>query len=152
MNQSIFDRVARYVAIRERSEFEVRNYLKRKQASETEIEAVIQKCIRMKLINNKRFAQSILRQTLEYRKKGKSLLLLKLKMAGLDSSLISETLGEVTKDQIAQALRLRAQKYTPKLARYPENQHKLRLANHLSRAGFNASEIWSFIDDWAKTE
>lgn len=97
-----FNLALRYLNIRIRSTKELKDYLLRKNFTQEVIEAVIERLVQLKFLNDASFGESFIRNRQE--RKGKSKLLIKyeLKQKGIDESLITQ-LSQNAKEDVETA-------------------------------------------------
>jgi regulatory protein len=149
--EKLYERSLRFISYRPRSEKEVRTYLKRKWRAETteiqlqkNIEKIIVKLKRRKLINDKEFTQWWINQRQEFRPKGKRLLKLELKQKGINSNLIEEALEKL--NDFEAALSIASKKFNSLKRVQSDKAHK-KLVSFLQRRGFNWEIIKRVVDE-----
>jgi regulatory protein len=135
----------RYVAMRPRSEWELRDYFRRKQVDETAAELITERLRGLDLLNDASFARSWVanRRLLKATSRRKLILELKQKHVGEDT--IREVLDEDETDERDQLRVL----VTKKRARYPDDQ---KLMQYLARQGFGFDDIKSVLSETDEDE
>lgn len=142
--------LARFLAIRSRSEYEVRSYLKRKGVRDDSIDSLVSKYTSLGLINDALFAESVAHSVVENHNKGTVLLRQKLKLAGVSKQLIDESLASISKETLYAAMEKRLANKKQKLSNLMPFEKKAKSYNYLRAAGFSSSEINSWLDELLK--
>lgn len=140
----LFDRVLNLYSYRMRTEWEIRDYLRRKDASPDQVDHIIAKCRRFGYIDDKRFAEA----WVQNRRLGKPISRRKLRSElatkRIDSSIIDMVLADdrsATNEQD-----VLAQLVAKKRARYPDST---KFMQYLARQGFSYEDIKSALKDSA---
>ena len=132
----------RLLAVRARSEKELREALLRKGFDPDLIAAAIAQCKEQRFIDDADFARQFVQSRLLNRPKGRTRLILELRQKGVDAATIAATLDELlpAEHQAALADQL-AEKLRKRLANLPPQKARQRLSDFLRRRGFN----WEMI-------
>lgn len=155
--QSLQYGLERYLAIRERSVFEVRSYLERKAKEKhiplvpEELDAAIARYKELNLMDDERFAASLVRRMLA-RKKGQQFISMELKKAGVDKAIITEAMASLDADDVQIAMAKRLSRARTKLAALSGNERRYKARAILAQGGFSGSDLMRFIDDWLEKE
>ncbi len=134
---SIFDKVLKFLSFRPRSEFEIKEYLLKKNVGEETLRLVMQKLKQVGLVNDEAFAKWWIEQRSVFRPTGLRLVKYELRRKGVAEEIISLLLAEA-RPKAADAL-LAEKLIEKKLARLknlPENELKQKLYTSLSQRGF----------------
>lgn len=94
----------RYLTARMRSEFEMRQYLIKKQVATDEIEAIIAYLYSYHYLDDKQFAESFIRDKLRFNPCGRMKLIMALKEKGIDEFIIEDALAAEYSPETEQAL------------------------------------------------
>ena len=129
-----------FLKFRPRTEAEIRAYLAKKGATGAEVNEVIGKLKRLKLVNDEEFIGFWLRRR-ESRPRASRVIKLELKKLGVDGELIDRVLGDQK-----QADRQRAAQVTEKL----RGKEREKVISALARRGF-AWEVIRTVVDGKKT-
>lgn len=144
--------LGRYLSMRTRSEKEVRSYLARKASKlpveQVQIDQLIEKYSNLGYIDDAKFAEVMSHSTVVNKAKGKRVLQIKLQQAGVDKSLIEQTLREIDPQETIAAMEKRLQKYTSKLQKLDPRESRMKAYSYLLAAGFSSNEIRPFLDEW----
>ncbi|HSW99978.1 MAG TPA: RecX family transcriptional regulator [Patescibacteria group bacterium] len=124
----------RYVAMRPRSEWELRDYFRRKQIDEGIASPIIERLRNVDLLNDLAFAKSWVESRRLLKSISKRRLILELQQKRVPEDIIHKVLEMDTSDDRAQ-LQVLIEK---KRNRYPDDQ---KLMQYLARQGFGYDEI-----------
>ena len=134
----------RYLALRDRSERELRDYLGLKEIPDDAIEEVIRKFIAAGYIDDRRFAMSYARVLIERKGLSRYALRMELQRKGVRQDYIDGALdglfGEDGYDEDGLALGI-AQKKAAAMRNMPPDKAKRRLTAFLARRGFSFDTI-----------
>lgn len=142
----------RYLAIRNRSEKEIRDYLIKKKSEPEIVEQIIRLLKEQKFLNDEEFARGWVRQRARFRPKGKSALKFELKLKGITPEIIEKVLAEEQEDvpdQLTQAKNLIA-KRIEKMKDAPRQEIYNKVGSFLARRGFDWETIKKAIDEMMK--
>lgn len=154
MDQSdgFYNRSLRYLAIRPRSEKEIRDYLKKKDATDKVIDFVVEKLRSQKFIDDAEFIRWWVRQRTVIKQTSYMSIKRELALKGVDRDLIESTitdLGDEKEDELAMAKKIVAKKID-KYDGFSKNEVYQKLGGVLARRGFSWSIIKRAIDDYSK--
>ncbi len=136
LNNDLYNRSLRYVSIRLRSEAEMRAYLKRKEATQDQIKAVIKKLKLLDLINDKKYADAYIHDKLILSSSSKRKLTYELRKKEISEDIISTALDNSEIDDSDSLKHLINQKRS-------QSKHKddLKLIQYLVRRGYNYGDV-----------
>ncbi len=132
----LYDRVLNYLAIRARSEWEIREYLKRKKSPTPLIERILSKLSNAGLVNDEAFARAWVGNRRLLKPTSKRRLIQELRQKRLDGDIIDKVLAEDETDELEVLRELVAKKRQQ--SRYQDN---LKLMQYLSRQGYSYTDI-----------
>lgn len=135
-DDKIYNQVLNYLAIRPRSEWEIKTYLARKAASPTLLSTILSKLSDIDLINDIKFAEAFVRDRRLLRSSSRRKLILELRKKRVPDSAIQAAVGNEPEDE-ATALKDIIEKKR-KQSRY---QDDLKLMQYLARQGFGYGDI-----------
>ena len=151
--RSALAKAYRLLAVRARSEKELREALLRKGFGKDIIDAAIAECQEQLFIDDAGFARQFIQNRLRNRPKGRERLTLELRQKGVDAATITATLDELLPpehqaelaDQLAEKLRKR-------LANLPPLKARQRLSDFLRRRGFDwemiqGTKLWKELEE-----
>lgn len=139
----------RYLALRDRSVSELRDYFRRKEVPADVAETVLGEFIRYGYLDDRRFAASFGRGLIERKGLSRYALKMELKRKGVPDNDIDEALeglfGEdgYDEDEVARAL---ARKKAKSLGNIPQDKAKRRLTDYLRRRGFSFEAVRKAMD------
>lgn len=136
IDDKLYGRALRYVAMRPRTTWEIEFYLTRKEAGPVLIELVIAKLTDIGLLDDHKFAQAFVHDRQLLRPTSKRKLSLELRKKRVASDIIDEVLREtVTNDDTA------LNEIIERKRRQTKYQDDLKLMQYLARQGFSYGDI-----------
>ncbi len=135
-----YDRALNYLALRQRSEWEVREYLRRKDYASELAEKIVARLNEKKLIDDAAFARSWTESRRMLKPISKRKLRLELQQKHIDRSVIDQVLADDETDERAVLRGLVAKKR--RLSRYQDEQ---KLMQYLIRQGFSYEDVRSVL-------
>ncbi len=145
--EKLLNRTYNFLSYRPRSEKEVRDYLVKKKAEQTDIQKIIIKLKEQKFLNDKEFTQWWIEQRSRVRPKALRVIKLELKQKGIANDLIEEVLNESVdlKTELEKAMELGKKK----LERFKNLERQKvyeKLGRFLASKGFDWDTIKKVID------
>lgn len=136
----VYGNALRYVALRPRSEWELRTYLERKGADETTATVILERLQKLSFIDDTAFARSWVANRRQLKQTSKRRLKLELAQKRVPEDIIAVALAEdATSDQ--ESLR---ELIAKKRSRYAD---KTKLMQYLARQGFGYDDIKGALQD-----
>jgi len=133
-----------YLSYRPRSEVELRDYLREKDYPEDVVDDVLERLIRVGLVDDVEFARYWIDNRARFRPRGSRALSYELRQKGVASETIDEALGEY--DELS-AVRRVAQEQARRLNNLPPKKFRRRLYDRLARRGFSSGLIREILDE-----
>ncbi|MEE0547828.1 MAG: regulatory protein RecX [Peptococcaceae bacterium] len=93
----------RYLTVRMRSEYEMRQYLRRKQVSDEEANEIIDYLYSYHYLDDRQFAESYIRDKLRFNPCGRLKLIMALKDKGIDAFIIEDALASEYPEDVEMA-------------------------------------------------
>ena len=137
-------RVLDYLSYRPRSEWEVREYLQKREFSSTAIDTVVSALSEVNLIDDGAFAQYWLDNRAQFRPKGKRILSQELRQKGVTSQVIDATLEEYDEEEAARRV---FEEQARRLVNHPPDVFRRRLTERMARRGFSYDLIRDLLDN-----
>ncbi len=140
--------VYHYLAIRNRSEKEIRDYLLKKKAATEIIDSIIELLKEQKFLDDEVFARSWVTHRARFRPKGKQALKFELLQKGISQDLIEKIFSEKNEelpDELTQAKNLIGRRIE-KLQGAPRQEIYNKVGSFLARRGFDWDTIKKAID------
>lgn len=138
----------RFLSYRPRSEKEVRDYLKKKKASDLDLEKIIKRLLDHKFIEDKEFVKWFIEQRTKVKPKSLQFIKYELKQKGISNELFEEVLEsadfEIESD-LDKALNL-AKKRINRLQNEDPKKRYEKMVRFLASKGFNYDIIKKVID------
>jgi len=146
----LYEKVLRFLSYRPRSEKEIRDYLKKKNASQKTSKAIIKKLKKLELIDDRSFALWWIQQRSSFRPRGRRALWFELKQKGIDQEIIKDSLFSDKKELVL------AKKAAQKKAKFLKNLEFLafrqKMTGFLARRGFDWETIKKVLEELKKKE
>lgn len=137
-----YDRVLNLISHRVRSEWEIQDYLKRKQYDESTIQAIVAKLQTRGYIDDTAFAKRWVENRRLLKPVSRRRLIQELKQKRVDAAIIEQILAADKGDEITVLKDLIARK-----RRQTKYQDDLKLAQYLARQGFSYADIKAALAD-----
>lgn len=137
----IYSQSLRYIAIRQRSIWEMESYLKRKGADEETIHNILNKLSDLSLLHDLSFARAWVQTRRLLKITSKRKLTQELRQKRIDDETINTVLGEDETDE-----REILKQLVSKKRQQTKYQDKLKLMQYLSRQGFNYDDIKAAVN------
>lgn len=140
----------RYLAIRNRSEKEIRDYLVKKKAPQEIIDEIIKLLTEKKFLNDENFARSWILNRARLKPKGKILLQIELKQKGIAENIIKKVLQEVQEeipDELTQAKQLIAKRMERMQGKTRDEIYQ-KVGGFLARRGYSWEIVKKAIDSF----
>ena len=137
-------RVLDYLSYRPRSEWEVREYLQKREFSSTAIDTVVNALSEVNLIDDDAFAQYWLANRAQFRPKGKRILSQELRQKGVSSQLIDTALEVYDEEEAARRV---YEEQARRLTNLPPDVFRRRLTERMARRGFRYDLIRELLDN-----
>jgi regulatory protein len=141
-DDKLYGLVLRYVAMRPRSEWEVRTYLDRKHSPAALVSQILNKLSELNLLDDTKFAQAWVESRRLLRPTSKRKLQQELRAKHVSDEVIRQVLAEDETDEVVQLRELVAKKRS--ITRYRDD---LKLMQYLARQGFNYEDIKAALRD-----
>ncbi|HVV25692.1 MAG TPA: RecX family transcriptional regulator [Candidatus Saccharimonadales bacterium] len=142
-DDKIYNQTLRYIALRPRSEWEIRFYLeKKKKASPALAESILNKLSIIGMIDDEKLAKAFVSDRRLLRPASRRKLQNELRKKHISEELIEKAIGREAEDEQA-ALRAVIEKARRQI-KYQDNQ---KLMQYLARQGFNYSDIKAALSD-----
>jgi len=132
--EDAYDRVLNYLTYRPRSEWEVRQYLKKRDLSDDAQAAVLARLTRTGLVNDREFAQFWVENRTAHRPRGRRALEFELRQKGIATGVVESAVAHVDEEAAALAA---AEARAERLARLDRQTFRQRLYGFLQRRGFS---------------
>lgn len=149
--EKLLNKTYRFLSFRPRAIKEVEDYLKKKKASDVDLQKIVEKLKSQKFLNDEEFARWWIESRTKARPRSSRLIKLELKQKAIDKELIEsifENSEEVASDfEKAYALAI---KRVPRLKNLERQKAYEKLGRFLAGRGFNWDTIKEVIDQVLK--
>ena len=143
----LYSRTLKYISLRIKSEGEVKQYLKRKSASDDQIKTIISRLKRLDLINDEMFVRAYIHDRMLQSPSSKRKITFELRKKQIAESVIEQSLKN---DQISDIDSLN--KLIESKRRQSKYADDLKLMQYLVRVGFNYSDVKEAIKNSKKVD
>ena len=130
----VYERAAKLIAHRPRSETEVRRRMERQGVAPDLIERVIERLTSVGLLDDARFAQLWVENRETFRPRSRQMLRYELRQKGLDDETIAQALEQVDEEESARRLALQRGR---RLSRLDWPTFRRKLTGYLARRGYS---------------
>jgi len=141
----LYNRALNYVALRPRSVWEVREYLRRRDSPAPLIEQITNKLIELGLLDDQKYAQMFVHDRALLRPTSRRKMIMELRKKRLPEEVIQLTLESESTDELTALREIVAKKR--QLTKYRNDQ--LKFMQYLARQGFNYSDIKQVLGEAA---
>ena len=136
----------RFLSYRERSHWELAQYLKKKEYSHPVIQQTLDYLTELNYINDQRFALEWSQFKINKNKIGRSRLYMELSVKGIDKAIIEKTLNAIYEDNPEKDLAEQcARKKWVSLKGVEKEKKKQRLVQFMQRKGFSSDIIYQSL-------
>ncbi|MBN1920354.1 MAG: RecX family transcriptional regulator [Anaerolineae bacterium] len=143
------EKALNYLSYRPRSEAEVRRYLEEREFSFQSIDEVIERLCQVGLIDDNAFASFWVENRNRFRPRGERALAQELRQHGIAPEVIESALSDYDAAAAGDAY---AREQARRLAAYPPEQFRRRLAERLARRGFSYDLIQDLLARYASPD
>lgn len=137
----LFDRLLNVLSYRPRSEWELRDYLRRKQAEPEIADKLIEKLRELRYVDDEAFARAWVESRMASKPTSRRKLKAELQAKRVDAAIIDNVLEEAA-DSASDSIAIQ-QLIEKKRARYPD---ETKLMQYLARQGFSYGDIRSALE------
>lgn len=143
--QKSFDKTLNFAIRRPRSEKEIKDYFRRKEIDKSLQQNIIDRLIKLELLDDTKFAKWWVEQRLEFKHKSKKDIIFELRQKGIDSDAIKKILDNSEIDELKIAKEL-INKKLYKWQKYDEKVRHQKITQYLAGKGFGWDIINSAVD------
>ena len=144
MNQETLEKAVKYLNVRMRSTYEIRQYLRGKGFAGEDIEEVLELLAKYKYIDDAAYAGAFIRDRLNFNPCGSKKMYAELRKRGISGDVINEALAENMDAEIESEAALKVA-----LKQHTDNREKL--LRYLLGRGFTYSAAKSAVAAWEET-
>jgi len=134
------------LSYRDRSKYEIRERLKKKDYDDRIIEEVISKLVDLDYLDDRRFARKWVKERINRKPRGRYMLKYELKKKGIDNKIIANILNEMVNDQVEMDITERlAEKWL--LKNHSKKDRNVKLKRYLHNKGITDYIINKYIHE-----
>ena len=140
-----YEKTLNFLSYRQRSEAEIKRYLKKKELPEAQAQGIVERLKRAGLLNDTTFAEMWVDNRTTFKPKAKRVLKAELRAKGVAADEIEAAVAGVDEAKAAEQL---AAARAPRLVRQKLNKLEFRkkLSEYLARRGFNYETISDVVE------
>lgn len=146
--QKLLDRAYHFLSFRPRSEKEIKDFLKKKGATERISEKIIKKLKRLRYLDDLKFAYWWVEQRISFRPRGKIALKMELRQKGVDQEIASQVIEE--KIEELPLAKKAARKKIKIYQNLSPGKFRQKMSAFLSRRGFSWQTIKMVLEEIIK--
>jgi regulatory protein len=147
--EKFYNKALEFLSYRTRSEKEVRDKLKTKQAEPGIIEKVISKLKEKRFINDEEFARQWIENRNRFKPRSLRLIKLELRQKGIEEEIVEKVIQDLdfnSESELGQAKKL-VEKRIDKVRDLPKQEIYQKLGRFLASKGFNWDTVKKAIDE-----
>ena len=141
----LLTKMQKFCAYQERSEFEVKEKLKRLGCGEAGIKKIVQQLSEADFLNDERFANTFSRGKFRLKKWGKRKIEFELQTKNISHQIIKNALENIEQSEYENTLEILIKKKWPEIKGKDITEKKARLARHLITKGYESNLVWDKI-------
>ena len=140
-----YNKALHYIDFKPRTKKEVYNYLLNLDVDEKSINAIMQKLIKIKYLDDERYVQSYIVEFIR-KSKGRLYILQHLSNKGIDQNLIQKYLNDYSFDEEKNNALKISNKFIPSIQKNPIKKQKMQITNKLLQEGYSFDIINYVLD------
>lgn len=144
----LIDISIKYIMVRLRSIYEMREYLKKKENEEDVIEDVITKLKALKYLDDDRFAKAFIKDKLSFTTMGDYKIKMELVRLGVDSQIIENNMEFIDSKILEEKMKKMIEKDIRTNKKYAGINLKNKIYNHLVSSGYTKEKVISVINNY----
>lgn len=138
----------KYISVRLRSIKEIRDYLIKKGASESESDKATNELIRLGYLDDNTFAKAFIKDKLNFTNMGDYKLKKELERLGIDNSIIEENLNNIENNIYEERMKKIIEKDIRTNKKYDGIKLKNKIYNHLLSQGYSKERVITIINKY----
>lgn len=142
-----YNQALNYLGYRMRATKEIRTYLKEKEIDEEQIDFIVDKLTKDKLLDDQAFSEAYVRTKKNTLLKGPNSIKQELRQKGIDQEIIEEALNHFSEDEQVEKLTVWLEKQANKSTNQSKRQHEQKLIQQLMQKGFKQGTILQALSD-----
>lgn len=141
-----YNRVVKYILKRRRSEKEIKEYLKKLETNESDIDSMIGKLKDLKLINDEEYCKAYINDKINLSKQGINKIRIDLLNQDIPIEIIEKELSNVDVNLLNNRLEKLIIKKINSNKKYSNNQLKQRIVNEMINLGYNKENVLIILE------
>ena len=147
-----YNNILKYIKTKLRSEFEIREYIKKNEIDKSTEENIINKLKETKLIDDKTYVYAYIHDRIKFSNDGPYKIKKELLKQKIEENIIEDELNKLDKEEIYEKLKKQILKKLNSNNKYSNNMIKQKLLNNFINQGYEKEMINQIIEDNQKED
>ena len=147
-----YNNILKYIKTKLRSEFEIREYIKKNEIDKSTEENIINKLKETKLIDDKTYVYAYIHDRIKFSNDGPYKIKKELLKQKIEENLIEDELNKLDKEEIYEKLKKQILKKLNSNNKYSNNMIRQKLLNNFINQGYDKEMINQIIEDNQKED
>jgi len=143
----IYNNILKYIKTKLRSEYEIREYIKKNEIDNNREEELIRKLKASKLIDDKTYTYAYIHDRIKFSNDGPYKIKKELLKNKIEEYIIEEELNKIDKEEIYEKLKKQILKKLSTNTKYSNNMIKQKLTNYFVLQGYEKEMIIEILED-----
>lgn len=145
-NYDIYNKCVKYIEVRMRSINEIKEYIKRNNASPDLIDETIDKLIKNKLLDDEKFTKAFVNDKLKFTTMGPYRIEMELKKHNIDNIIISKYINSIDEEILNEKINKQITKLIK--SNHGKTNLKNKIYNNLINLGYSSSKILENLNNY----
>lgn len=146
-NYEIYNNILKYIKTKLRSEYEIREYIKKNEIDNNREEELINKLKASKLIDDKTYTYAYIHDRMKFSNDGPYKIKKELLKNKIEENIIVEELNKIDKEEIYEKLKKQILKKLSANTKYSNNMIKQKLINYFITQGYEKEMIIEILEN-----
>lgn len=146
--QEFYNACIKYIAVRIRSTKEIIDYLKRKNVEDEDIDYIVEKLTKEKILDDNRFCECFIKDKLKFTSMGEYKIIYELKKHNISPQIIENNRYLMTEDILIEKIDKIITKQLNSNRKLDKQKLRNKLYNHLLNAGYTSSLIVQRLNNY----
>ena len=144
----LMDIAIKYISVRLRSIKEIKDYLKKKEAEEDQINIAIDKLIKLGYLDDNKFTKAFIKDKLSFTSMGDYKIKIELERLGIPYDIIEEHISNIDENLLEEKMKKQIEKDIRTNKKYSGTILKNKIYNHLVSAGFSTEKVIRVLNNY----
>ena len=142
-----YNNILKYIKTKLRSEYEIRNHIRKNEIDKDKEEEIIKKLKSAKIIDDKAYTYAYIHDRIKFSNDGPYKIKNELLKQKIDENIIEEELNKIDQKEIYEKLKKQILKKLKTNKKYSSNMIKQKLINYFTNQGYERQMIIEIIDN-----